>query len=594
MHWIASFISPKGQGFVSLKYWSPKAPFLRDAQVIRQCRRATGLQNSLQGSPRNEIWLKFLLDSDEIRLGHYRFNPGALDLRDQNGDRVKLRKKSLEVLARVSSDPGTVVSKDEILASVWPDVAVTEESLTQCVAEIRKAIQDKDHSILVNHVGRGYSIETSRRSEFRINRRFAATAVLVALLAAILAKIWLTHSPPHGQSQPRIAVLAFDDLSAGPDRGFLGNGVAASLTTELARYREIQVIASNSSFQFRNSDLGLVKIADALRADYLVEGSKQKFGNRMRVSVQLVDGRNEAQIWAEDYEGDIGDLFNFQSRIVHEITNRIGHEVSRNPPPSGTREVVNSLNYFLLGMEEFQKDTLAGTLAARDLFHTAIETDPEAPFGYVGAVWVLWRDLWSNQVSPNLSRQDKLKQAEILADKALQLDPNYHLAHVARADIHVAAGELEEARVRFQTALDLNPNDVLVLVSATDPLVFLGEGETAIEMIQRAIDLNPLTPGWYFHQLAWAEWSIGRCDAGLATLQKMAVANPSSLRVKAALEVCVGDVTSAQRTMAKYRGSNPGRTVEDEIADFSGSWRNPATMALWSEAMRVSGMPESR
>ena len=187
-----------------------------------------------------------------------------------------------------------------------------------------------------------------------------------------------------------------------------------------------------------------------------------------------------------------------------------------------------------------------------------------------------------------------MRQAEILADKALQLDPKYHLAHVARADVHVAAGELEEARVRFQTALDLNPNDVLVLVSATDPLVFLGEGETAIEMIQQAIDLNPLTPDWYFHQLAWAEWSIGRCDAGLATLQKMAIANPSSLRVKAALQVCVGDVNSAQRTMEKYRDSNPGRTVEEEIADFSGSWRNPETMALWSEAMRVSGMPESK
>ena len=243
------------------------------------------------------------------------------------------------------------------MASVWPDVAVTEESLTQCVAEIRKAIQDKDHSILVNHVGRGYSIETSRPTELRINRRLAVFAVLIAILAALLTKTWLTQSHQPGQSQPRIAVLAFDDLSAGPDRGFLGDGVAASLTTELARYREIQVIASNSSFQFRNTDLGLVEIADALRADYLVEGSKQKFGNRMRVSVQLIDGRNAAHIWAEDYEGDIGDLFNFQSRIVHEITNRIGHEVSRNPPPSGTREAVNSLNYFPAGHGGVPKGT---------------------------------------------------------------------------------------------------------------------------------------------------------------------------------------------------------------------------------------------
>lgn len=572
---------------------TPGVPFLRDRHSFPQTVKGADPNLGNKGALGNETWLKFLLDPDEILLGPYRFNQKTLDLRDRRGDRVKLRKKSLEVLACIARERGAVVSKDKILMAIWPDVVVTEENLTQCVAEIRRANRDKEQTVLVTHIGRGYSIDAKATSSSIPNRRLAVGAmVIAAILAAALVAMWMLAPQQSVPAHPRIAVLAFEDMSAGSDRGFLGDGVAESLTTELSRYRELRVIARNSSFQFRDSGLGVVEIAEALRADYLIEGSKQKSGDRLRVMVQLIDGHTSEHIWAEVFEGSIGDLFEFQNRIVHQITNRVGREVSRKPARSGGRTTVSALDFYFRGMAEFQKETHAGTLAARDLFQDAIDADPDAPFGYVGSVWVLWRDLWSNTVEPETPRADKLHRAAALADKALGIDPTYHLAHVARADIHVAAGELEAAKVRYAAALDLNPNDVLVMVGSTDPLVFLGEGDAAIDRIRRAIDLDPKTPGWYFHQLAWAEWSVGRCEAGLSTMRKMPVPSPSALRVLAALHVCVGDSDSARQAMDKFRETNPARTVRDEIADFSGSWRDPKMMESWSEAMRVAGMPE--
>ncbi len=272
-------------------------------------------------------------------------------------------------------------------------------------------------------------------------------------------------------------MLAFDDLSASEDSGYLGDGVAEGLLTELSRYRELAIIARNSSFSFRDSGLGISEIADKLRADYVIEGSKQKAGNRLKITVQLINGHDGTHVWAEDYESDIGDLFDVQNRIVREVTNKVGREVTRKPPLRGGREAVGALHSYIKGMQHFQQDTIAGTLAARDLFDEAVKNDPTAPFGYIGLTWVHWRDLWSNEVDPDLPRSEKLARAEDLAEKALSLDPEYHLAHVARADVHIAAGELEEAVVRYSVAGELNPNDVLVMVGATDAeeIEFFGE-----------------------------------------------------------------------------------------------------------------------
>ncbi len=423
-------------------------------------------------------------------------------------------------------------------------------------------------------------------------RRWPVAAAMTAVIA--LGALLFATMPDDNLSidaNPRIAVMAFEDLSSGDDKGYLGDGVAAGLQTELSRYREISVIALNSSFQFSEDEQTAVEIADTLRADYLVEGGKQKSGNRIRISVRLIDGHDGTLIWGDDYDTDIGNLFDMQTEIVREITNQIGREVTRKPPPRGGREVVSALHFFIKGMEQFRTETNQGTLAAEAMFQKAIDSDPTAPFGYTGMTWVYWRDSWSNEIFPDRPRDTKLLVAADLADKAIELDDKYHKAHVARGDVHVAAGELEEAIAQFQIAESLNPNDVLVLVAYSDPLVFLGRAEEAITLLEKAIDLDPITPSWYFLQLGWAHWSIGQCQEGLAAMRQMARIPNNNLRVFAALHVCNGDLEAARETMAQFRAVNPDRTVAQEIELFRTSWRNPETMKRWADALEAAGMP---
>lgn len=154
------------------------------------------------------------------------------DLRDWTGKPIGLRKKSSEVLACLAARPGELVTKAEIMAAAWPDVTVTDESLTQCIAEIRKAIGDSGQVLVRTHVGKGYSLDAGAVSRSRPRlpaRPLALAAVLAAVAAAFLA--WLIWPAPEQDGPTRVAVLAFDDLSPGEDRGYLGDGIAEGIIT---------------------------------------------------------------------------------------------------------------------------------------------------------------------------------------------------------------------------------------------------------------------------------------------------------------------------------------------------------------------------
>ena len=257
-----------------------------------------------------------LINSHEIRVGDLHFDPETRDLKDAAGKHVELRNKSSEVLAVLAERPGELVSKAEIMEAVWPDVTVTDENLTQSIADIRRAIGDKDQTLLKTHVGKGYSLDGAASPLPKGSRRiFWAGAGLVAVLV-VLSFAFVLPSGVAPAEKPRIAVLAFDDLSAGDDKGWLSDAIAEGVITELAKFDELGVIARNSSFSFRDTDTDIPEIAKQLRADFVVEGSKQKSGEELRVTLQLIDGRDGTHIWAHEFSEDLSDLFVVQSKIV--------------------------------------------------------------------------------------------------------------------------------------------------------------------------------------------------------------------------------------------------------------------------------------
>jgi len=532
-----------------------------------------------------------VLNRDEIRIGNVVFDIATRSLCDVRGADIELRNKSSEVLAYLARHRDRIAKKDEIIKAVWPNVTVTDESLTQCIADIRRAIGDKNQTLLKTHIGKGYALNAQARTDFTSPKTVLITALVVLVAAAILTFVFWPHAP--AQERPRIAVLAFDDLSAGEDRGWLSDGIAEGVITELAKFPELTVIARNSSFKFRDGGTGIEEIATALRANYIVEGSKQKSGDRLRVTVQFINAHDGSHIWAHEYNTGIAELFDVQSEIVRSITVTIGMEVAWRRPPPSDQHKVTALHYYLSGNREFQKRTAESSAKARDLYMEAIDADPEAPFGYVGMVTHYWRDLRTDWVEPDVPRQERIAQAVTYAETALRLDPDYYAAHIARGDIHLLVGENQDAVRRYQMALDLNPSSGIAMVAAADPLVYLDRAEEAVDMVKRAIDINPMTPMWYYSTLGHAQWAAGHCDDGIESIKMMDFLPAWSLRNLIALQVCVGDLPAARQSAVKLLEQKPDFTVGAHSARTINTFNNPQLHNRWLDALRMAGLPEN-
>ena len=270
---------------------------------------------------------------------------------------------------------------------------------------------------------------------------------------------------------PRIAVLPFEDFSTGADKGYLSDAVAEGIITELARSKTYAVIARNSSFRYRGQPIDARQIGDELGVDYLLEGSQQKIGDRLKVTAQLLNAHDGSHLWANTYNREIGDLFVVQEEIIRTLADRVGQRIMRPWPQSGAARV-SALHYYLMGFAVIQKDfSAAGTELQRQFSLKAIEADPNSQFGYIGLAHTYQRDAAFGWHQQEHSREEALKLAAEYADKAILLAPDDAESHWARARVHTEAGEVEQAIARYDQAIALNPSNSEILVASAEPLV---------------------------------------------------------------------------------------------------------------------------
>src|SRR5215475_4652236 len=222
---------------------------------------------------------------------------------------IALRRKSFELLRYLVENPDRLVTKEELLKAIWPNVIVTDEVLTQCVSEVRQATGDSKQTIIVTVPRRGY--------------RFAASVLRVATSAAV-PQPFPPYPPPHAwegregaasagfesgtRSQsplldrPSVAVLPLTNLSGDPEQNYFSDGITEDITTELSRFSELLVIARNSAFQYKSKAVDVRQVGRELGARYILEGSVRRTGERIRITAQLVDAVSGDHRWAERYD----------------------------------------------------------------------------------------------------------------------------------------------------------------------------------------------------------------------------------------------------------------------------------------------------
>src|SRR4051812_45061940 len=422
----------------------------------------------------------------------YTLDPNRCLLRSADRE-VELRPKSFELLRYLVENADRLVPKEELIKAIWPHVVVTEDSLTQCVSEARRAIGDGNQIIIKTVPRRGYRFTAS------VSRLDCARMVPLAGTDP-RAELPLAH-------RPSIAVLPFDNLSGDPQQDYFSDGIVEEIITALTRTSWLLVIARNSSFTYKGRAVDLKQVGRELGVDYVLEGSMRKSANQVRITCQLIDAANGMHIWADRYDGTLEDIFDLQDQVTANAVNAIARQLQRAVVERARRkptENLTSYDYFLRGMASFHQWNAEASNDALRHFNKAIELDPEFATAYGMAAWCyVWRIVYGWILDPNQEYVDAVRRGR----RAIELGPDDAVALGCGGWVLAYIGrELESGAMFVERARALNPSHAPSWYFSGWIKVFLGDSEAAIHDFDKVLRLSPRDP-LTFHTLNGIAWS---------------------------------------------------------------------------------------
>ncbi|MEQ1719267.1 MAG: winged helix-turn-helix domain-containing tetratricopeptide repeat protein [Hyphomicrobium sp.] len=428
-----------------------------------------------------------------------RFSDKTLDLARgclTSGDKdIALRPKSFAVMRFFVENAGRLISKDALIAAVWPQTTVTDESLTQCISEVRKAIGDCEQAIIKTVPRRGY-VFTAQVSRIAVHAPVGSEAIAAATLASILDQ---NLSLP---DRPSIAVLPFTNMSREPDQEFFGDGIAEDILTALSKLRWLIVIARNSSFTFRGKTIDVRQISRELGVRYVLEGSVRRAERRVRVTCQLIDATSASHLWAERYDRDLADIFAVQDEITQAVAGALGPAIEDAERRRAVRKPPESLGAWEAcqrGLWHLSMVNSADNFTAERFFRQAIDLDPTFAAAYDG----LGGTITARGVAfHTMTLGEAADIGEAFSRKALSLDDQS--AH-ARARIALSVymrGDLEDAIQLCREALVIDPNCDRAHGNMGAALMYLGRRKEARTSLIISLRLSPKDPA-YTARLNW-------------------------------------------------------------------------------------------
>ncbi len=529
-------------------------------------------------------------------------NIGDIVVEDDDiyGDGVNVAAR-LEGLA----DPGGICVARNVFNQVKGKLDLSFENLgerevkniAEPVTVYRVALDDKAAALVTPIVS-----EVATR-----NRQWwpGAVAAAVLVLAAGSALWWQPWAPDVEPAsvermafplpdRPSIAVLAFDNLSGDPQQEYLSDSISENIITGLSHLSEIFVIARQSSFSYKGMAVKVQQIAEELGVQYILEGSVQRAGDRLRVTAQLIDAITGRHLWAEQYDRQWSDVFALQDDITQHIIANISS--FEGPMEAATRERarqkapadLKAYDYLLLGRASYFVVTKEENAKARELFQKAIELDPNYSLAHSWLAWthaVEYEFGWSD--APSLSADLALDHAQ----KGLELDSAEALPHWVLASVLSIVGKQPKTALsEYDKALSLNPNNADLIAEYGWSLSLLGRAEEGVKAIEKAMRLNPRYPDWYGYGLMEALYTAKRYQDAIAIADKVKVRHLPTYLVLAGSYAQLGRMDDAQEAVSKVLAIKP---------DFSLSWwreiqkyARPEDSEHYFGGLRKAGLPE--
>jgi adenylate cyclase len=395
---------------------------------------------------------------------------------------------------------------------------------------------------------------------------------------------------------PSIAVLPFQNMSADPDQDYFADGMVEDIITGLSRYRNIFVIARNSTFTYKGRAVDVKQVGRELGVRYVLEGSVRRAGSRIRITGQLIDAATAAHIWAERFEGEIEDMFDLQDRVAANVVGAIVPQLRQAEIDRAKRKPTESLDAhisYMRGIASFQRWGREAIDEALRLAHRAIELDPNysTPYGLAVSCYVVRKaNGWMADPGQEIAETARLtaRAAEVGRDDAFALSSSgFAVANIL--------GDLDAGAALIDRALALTPNYSLALVQSGYVRVWLGEPDLAIEQLQQAIRLSPVDSLMFMMQtaMAFAHFIAGRYDEAYGWAEKALQRNPfvsPATRIAVASAALLGRSGEAAKYLALLRQLDPGLVVSNLKERVN--LRRPDDLARLAEGLRKAGLPE--
>ncbi len=354
--------------------------------------------------------------------------------------------------------------------------------------------------------------------------------------------------------RPSLAVLPFDNL--GGNKGAapaLCDGLTEDLITDLSRFRQLFVIARNSSFVYRGRAHDVRRIGQELGVRYVLEGSLRWIGDRIRINAQLIDTADGHHVWADRFDGSAEGLFAIQDEVVRNIAGHLVQHLEHAELAAAKRKPPESLKAFSLwleGTEHHSFGTIDAHEKARSLYEAAIEVDPAFARAHAGLSELAWLDTFL--ANWGRDRRAAIENAADHAERAVALDPHDAHPHVVLGWVRMMQHRFDRARKHWETATQLNPNDADIAMARATALAFLGDPAGALAVAATARRLNPYSPDWYLADEAVIRF-IGRDPAGaLAIYDAIGELYPHSILWRVAAAAHAGRRDEAHRLADEF------------------------------------------
>jgi adenylate cyclase len=440
-------------------------------------------------------------------------------------------------------------------------------------------------------------------------RGVAIGAVAVLIIVAGALAIWNFYLRPDVEpaslermafalpDKPSIAVLPFKNLSGDQEQEYLADGISENIITTLSKTPKMFVIASNSVFTYKGKPIKVQQVAEEMGVRYVLEGSLQKSGDRLRINAQLIDAIEGHHLWAERYDRQMKDLFAIQDEITMKILTAMEVKLTEGEAAKAhAKGTVNLEAYLkdLQGREHLRKLTKEDNMIARKLLEEAIALDPNFPSPYVGLAYTYMIAVprgWTD--SPRRS----LAKAEELAQKAIALDDSLDMAHALVGRLNSYKRQYEKAISEGKKAVALGPNNSGNMAMLAINLRVAGKAEEAVKWAEKAVRINPKPPLLYMALLGYAYGDAGRYEDAITTYKKVLKQNPNYDLVPvrlSAVYMLAGHKDEARAAVEELLKKNPKLCIESVKASLKRRmYKSENIYAHVIEGLRKAGLPET-